>query len=100
MHSEYARSNRILFDLRNRWPKSSDFGPKSDDLGHQIFESKNGMVSKFKTLSTTASSRRTVDELVGDTAGWRRYVAPGAQSAGRASLRGQTTVNWRGLGPR
>ena len=27
-----------IFDLRIRWPKSSDFGPKSDDLGHQIFE--------------------------------------------------------------
>ena len=55
MQSEYAKSDRNFFDLRIRWPKSSDFGPKFDDLGHQIFESKNGMVSKFKTLSTAAS---------------------------------------------
>ena len=29
---------------------------KSDDLGHQIFKSKNGKVSKFKMLSTRASN--------------------------------------------
>ena len=44
------------------------FGPKSDDLGHQIFKSKNIMLSKFKMLSTTANSTRTIDELDGDTA--------------------------------
>ena len=25
-----------FFDLRIRWVESSDFGPKSDDLGHRI----------------------------------------------------------------
>ena len=60
-------SDRIFFDLRTRWPKSSDFGPKPDDLGHQILKSENGMVSKFKMLSTTASNIRTNDELDGDT---------------------------------
>ena len=88
--SKYAKSDRNFFDLRIRWPKSSGVGPKSGDLGHQIFESKNGMVSKFKMLSTTASSSRAIDELDGDTAGWRSWVAPDAQSAGGASLRGQT----------
>ena len=28
-----------FFDLRIRWAESSDFGPKSDDLGHRILES-------------------------------------------------------------
>ena len=68
MQSEYAKSDRKFFDLRIRRPKSSDFRPKSDDLGRQIFRSKNGMVSKLKMLSTTANSSRTIDELDGDTA--------------------------------
>ena len=46
----------------------SDVPAKSDDLGHEIFKSKNGMISKFKVLSTTACSSRTIDELDGDTA--------------------------------
>ena len=45
MQSEHATSDGFFFDLRIRWPKWSDFGPTSDDLGHQIFKSKNGMVS-------------------------------------------------------
>ena len=97
MQSEYAKSDREKIDLRTRRPKSSDFGPQSDDLGHQNFKSKNGVVSKLKMLSTTATSSRTTNELDGDTAGWRRCVAPDAQSAGDASLYSQTSVGWRGL---
>ena len=40
----------FLFDWRIRWPKSSEFDPKSDDLGHQFFKPKNGMASKLKML--------------------------------------------------
>ena len=69
LQSEYAKSDQFFLDLRIRWPKSSDFGPKSDDRGHQLFKSKNGMVSEFKMLSTTASNTRTIDELDGDTIG-------------------------------
>ena len=69
-------------------------------LGHQIFKSKNEMVSKFKVLSATATSNRTMDELDGYTAVYRRCFAPDARSEGGASLRGQTTVGWHGLGPR
>ena len=62
-----------FFDLRFPWPKSSDFGPKNDDLAKQIFKLKcRGMVSKFKVLSTQASSSRTIDELDGNTALERR----------------------------
>ena len=39
------------------------------------------MVSKFKMLSTTESSSRTIDELNGDTAIYRRCFAPDARSA-------------------
>ena len=28
-----------FFDLRIRWAESSDFGPKSDNLGHRILKS-------------------------------------------------------------
>ena len=60
----------LFFDLRIRWPRSSDLGQKPDDLCHQIFKSKNCMVSKFKLLSTAVvSSSRIIDELNGDTAG-------------------------------
>ena len=70
MQSEYAKSDRFFFFfyLRNRWRKSSDFGRKSDDLSHQIFKQKNGMVSKFEMLSATASISRMTDELDSDTA--------------------------------
>ena len=81
MQPEHTTSDRIFFDLRIRWPKSSDFGPKSFDLGHQIFKSIVGMVSKFEMLSTTARSSRTFDELDGDTAVQRRCFAPDARSA-------------------
>ena len=54
---EYAKSS-FFFDLRIRWPKSSDFGPKSDDLDHHIFKSKNGMVSTSKMFSTAASKHQ------------------------------------------
>ena len=60
---------------------SSGFGPKSDDLGHQIFKSKNGMLSKFKMLSTTANSSRTIDELDGDS------CIPGSGVASRPETR-------------
>ena len=47
--------------LRIRWPKSSDFGPKSDYFGHQIFKSKNGMVSKINMSSTQhAAAERSI----------------------------------------
>ena len=43
MQSDFAKSDRIKSDLIIRWPKSSDFGPKSDDSAHRILKSKNGI---------------------------------------------------------
>ena len=41
--AHFAKSDGIKSDLRIRWPKSSDFGPKSDDSTHRILKSKNGI---------------------------------------------------------
>ena len=43
MQSDFAKYDGIKSDLRIRWPKSSDFGPKSDDSTHRIIRSKNGI---------------------------------------------------------
>ena len=43
MQSDFAKSDGIKYDLRIRWPKSSDFGPKSHDSTHRIIKSKNGI---------------------------------------------------------
>ena len=71
--------------------------PKNSALGHQIFKSKNGMLSKFKMLSTTANISRTTDELDG---GRRIATLLRARRVVGASLRGQTAVGWRELGLR
>ena len=43
MQSDFAKSDGIKSDLRIRWPKSSDFGPKANDSTHRILKSKNGI---------------------------------------------------------
>ena len=43
MQSDFAKSDGIKSDLRIRWPKSSDFGPKSDDSPHRIGKSQNSI---------------------------------------------------------
>ena len=44
MQSEYAKSDRKQKYLRIGLRKTSDIGPKYDDLAYQIFKKKNGMV--------------------------------------------------------
>ena len=43
MQSDFAKSDWIKSALRIRWPKSSDFGPKSEDSTHRTIKSKNGI---------------------------------------------------------
>ena len=43
MQSDFATSDGIKSDSRIRRPKSSDFGPKSDDSTHRLIKSKNGI---------------------------------------------------------
>ena len=61
MQFEHAKSDRIL-----SISESDDASRRI--LGHQIFKSKNSMLSKFSMLSTTANTSRTSDELDDDTA--------------------------------
>ena len=55
------------------------------------------MLSKFKMISTTVNSSRTIDELDGDSC---IATLLRARRAVGASPRGQTMVGWRGLGLR
>ena len=43
MQPDFAKSDGTKSDLRIRWPKSSDFGPKSDDSTHRIIKKQNGI---------------------------------------------------------
>ena len=43
MQSDVAKSDGIKYDLRIRWTKTLDFGPKSDVSAHWIVKSKNGV---------------------------------------------------------
>lgn len=52
VQSEGAKLDRKKSELRIRWPKTSDFGSKFEDFGDQVFKWREGMVSKFKMLST------------------------------------------------
>ena len=55
MQSDFAKSDGIKSDLRIRWPKSSDFGPKSDDSTHRIIKSKSRMgLQSSKNLTDRA----------------------------------------------
>ena len=98
MQSEYANRARF-FRFENPMAEVIRFGPKMRRLGPSDFNRKMAYSLKFKVLSTTASNSRTIDELDGGTAVSRRCFAPDAQLAAGASLRGHTTVGWRGLGP-
>ena len=39
----FCKIRRDAYDLRIRWPNSSDSVPKSDDSAHRILKSKNGI---------------------------------------------------------
>ena len=43
MQSDFAKSDELKCNLIIRWPKSSDFGPESDDSTHRIIKSKNSI---------------------------------------------------------
>ena len=63
MQSKYAKSDRKRID------RESDVPSRRILAGHQIFYSKNGIISNLKMLFMTAnSSSRTIDELDGDRA--------------------------------
>ena len=43
MQTDFAKSDGIKSDLRIRWPKSSDFGPKADYSAHRVLKSQSGI---------------------------------------------------------
>ena len=93
--------------MRIRWPKSSDFGPKSDDWTHRIIKSKNGIgLSSSKILTEqsrpgTAAVRDTHKSTSSDRCLGLR-IRPRCENAVAAPLRSQTTAiiaaGQRGLG--
>ena len=92
-------SNKI--DLRIRWPKSSDFGPKSDDSTHRIIKSKNGIGLSSKNVTeqsrpgtaavrgTHKSTNTSSDRCVG------LRIQPRCANAVAAPHRSQTTGSCR-----
>ena len=46
MQSDIAKSEGIKSDLRIRWPKSPDFGPKADDSAIGVSNRKTAYVFK------------------------------------------------------
>ena len=108
MQSDFAKSDGIKSNLRIRWLKSSDFGPKSDDSTHRIIKSKNGIrlySSKNLTINKqsragTAAVRGTYKSTSSDRCVGLR-IPPRCANAVAAPLCGQTAaVCRRGLGPR
>ena len=107
MQSDFAKSDGINSDLIIRWPKSSDFGPKSDDWTHRIIKSKNGIgLSSSKILTEqsrpgTAAVRDTHKSTSSDRCLGLR-IRPRCENAVAAPLRSQTTAiiaaGQRGLG--
>ena len=64
MQSDFAKSDGIKSYLRIRWPKSSDFGPKSDDSTYRIIKSKNG-IGLESSKNLTEQSRPGTDSSSG-----------------------------------
>ena len=109
MQTDFAKSDGIKSNLRIRWPKSSDFGPKSGDSTHQIIKSKNGFgLQSTKNLAErsrySSSTRHTkvrvrarvaIDALDDEYNHDARTLSPRLTAA-----RLQLAVGRRGLGPR
>ena len=55
MQSDFAKFDGIKSDLRIRWSKSSDVGPKSDDSTHRNIKSKNGIALQSSKNLTVQS---------------------------------------------
>ena len=100
IQSAFAKSDGIKSALRIRWPKSSDFGPKSDDSTHRILKSKNGIglqSSKNPTEQSrpgTAAVRGTHKSMSSDRCVGLR-IQPRCANAVVAPHRSQTTVGCR-----
>ena len=53
-----SKSDGKRSDMGIRWPKSSEFGPKSDDWAHRILRSKNSIGLHGKNVTEQNSVRQ------------------------------------------
>ena len=54
MQSDFTKSDGMKYDLKVRWPKSSDFGP-SDDFSPSDYQIENGIDLSSRTSQTEQS---------------------------------------------
>ena len=108
MQSDIAKSDGINSDLRIRWPKSSYFGPKSDDSVHRILISKKGIgfelnknliVQGLDSSSTTTRYHIEVRVAI-DALDYEYNHDARTQSRRLSAARLQLAFCRRGLGPR
>ena len=60
MQSDSVKSDGANSDLRIRWPKSSGYGPKSDDSAHRILKSKKGIGLESSILPRFCKRRKII----------------------------------------
>ena len=107
MQSDFAKFDGIKSDLRIRWSKSSDVGPKSDDSTHRNIKSKNGIALQ-SSKNLTVQSRlvqqqyevRTKVRVAIDALDYEKNHDERTQSPRLTAARLQLAVGRRGLGPR
>ena len=107
MQSDFAKSDGITSDWRIRWPKWSDFGPKSDDSTHRIIKSKDGIgLQSSKNLTSRAGliqqqyDVHTKVRVANDALDYEYHHDARTQSPRLTAARLQLAVGRRGLGPR
>ena len=107
VQSDFGKSDWIKSDLRIRWPKSSDFGPKSDDSTHRIIKSKSRMgLQSSKNLTDRADlvqqqyEVHTKVRVAIDALEYEYNHDARTQSPRLPVARLQLAVGARGLGPR
>ena len=109
MQSDIAKTDGIKSYLRIRWPKSSDFGPKSDDSIHRIIKSKNGIglrsrksltVSRAGLVQQQYEVLHTEVQVAIDALDCEHNHDARTQSPRLSAGRLQLAVSRRGLGPR
>ena len=105
MQSDFAKSDGIKSDLRIRWPKSSDFGPKSEDSTHRIINSKKWHPSLIKSRPGTAAVLGTrytqeFEHVAIDALDYKCNHNARTQSPRLTAARLQLAVGRRGLGSR
>ena len=99
MQSDFTKSDGMKYDLKVRWPKSSDFGP-SDDFSPSDYQIENGIDLSSRTSQTeqsrpgTAAVRGTHKSTRSDRCVGLRTQARCA-NAGATPHRSHTTASCR-----